>query len=83
MKMVECIKKHVTPVGAQMNDLAVLDGGLGISVKCDLGGRASGGGVKKIGDRKKYPYVRDTVLPLLFERLANINYNFRTTVVEV
>lgn len=27
--MVECIKKHVTPVGTQMNDLAVLDGGLG------------------------------------------------------
>jgi len=51
MKMVECIKKHVTPVGTQMNDLAVLDGGLGDILRVRLRGDEGG---EKIGDRKKY-----------------------------
>jgi len=59
MKMVECIKKHVTPVGTQINDLTVLDGGLGIPVDATKRG-VRGEGVKKMGDGKKYPYMYET-----------------------
>jgi len=45
MKGVECIKKHVTSIWTQINDLAVLDGGPWRSVVYDLG---IGGGKKKL-----------------------------------